>query len=82
MEQRSVEDLTDGARAACAAADWPRAIDCFRGLIRAEPLQSRHWMNLGVAYDNAGQPERALGGFIRAQLLQPNSDRHTNNLAS
>jgi tetratricopeptide (TPR) repeat protein len=82
MEQRSVEDLTDGARAACTAADWPRAIDCFRGLIRAEPLQSRHWMNLGVAYDNAGQPELALGGFIRARLLQPNSDLHTNNLAS
>ena len=67
------------ARAHEALADFRAAIADLEGVLALAPDDARASNDLGIAYADAGEPERALKAFERATRLDPAYARGWNN---
>lgn len=70
------------ARDAVRRHDWPGAAAIFREMALADPVEARHWSNLGIAEMRNDAPGEGRLAFMRAIIAQPGEARGVRNLAA
>jgi tetratricopeptide (TPR) repeat protein len=54
-------------------SDLPGALEDYRQAVRVDPLSAHYWMDLGSAYEAAGDPARARQAYLQAKAVYPAS---------
>ena len=60
--------------------DYTSEIALWEATVRASPGKARAWNNLGFAWQQAGDPDRARAAYAHALLLDPDYARARVNL--
>ena len=66
------EEHYDQGMAEFAAAEYEKAVDCYRKAIEVDPDYFDAWHALGMAYLRAGRIQDAIAAGKRAVELNPN----------
>jgi tetratricopeptide (TPR) repeat protein len=62
--------------------DWKGLLQHCRRWVNAEPLDQKGWFSLGIAYDQLGQPTKAVEAYQEALRLDPADSRAWYNLGT
>jgi tetratricopeptide (TPR) repeat protein len=66
IDADSVEAIEGLAMVLCSAGDVPAAVEQFLHLTRLQPMESRHYVNLGALYNRQGQHQPAVDALRKA----------------